>query len=548
MTFSNMSNIQNTSAQQSDFNFNTDYTFNNELFNCHIFTVNQNSSLVIQVESQETFERWKGEFPSQSIEAVTQKTGNFKKFSVFVKMLYSSLTQKSETVSIDLLTRQQLEILFRKNKQTYQPKNTNQRYLILTYAVEFDRVHYPLPLTYEEPTIDRLKEIVKRLKQNPKNNDADVARLQQENISLREENEDLKVKIQEKNEQLKNISLGDVDQLRGQVEKLKKDKHQLRVLLERKKKESENEIQVMQRECDILAADLKHQSEEMEKMKQLVESGEIGQDSIYRKRIQKYKQELKHLEERKNEEIADLRKRLSHIDSRRTPNRISSRASSRNSSYMRQPSPAGSVQGSRPSSRSNSRAGSRSNSRPNSNSKSRPGSLNSSKRFDPTEYIRQQQEKRRNSTRKTPLSSRRSSVDSISNRPSERSRSRHSSNERNLSAGRILNGSRQRQSKSRSESQGISPRILNRKEKSGLPIDPQLLKENLRKLKQKKEQYGYSSDDYESNSEQPIRVIARKKSNQDSTSSDRRKIRTKLRKRYDLTYDTDDSDLFEDDR
>jgi hypothetical protein len=37
--------------------------------------------------------RWHGEFSSNYIEEVTHKTGNFKKFSVFVKMLGTSLKQ-----------------------------------------------------------------------------------------------------------------------------------------------------------------------------------------------------------------------------------------------------------------------------------------------------------------------------------------------------------------------------------------------------------------------------------------------------------------------
>src|SRR3546814_3034147 len=40
------------------------------------------------------------------------------------------------------------------------------RYLILTYTVEFDRVHYPLPLAYEEdPNPAALKATIRRLRQ-----------------------------------------------------------------------------------------------------------------------------------------------------------------------------------------------------------------------------------------------------------------------------------------------------------------------------------------------------------------------------------------------
>lgn len=78
------------------------------------------------------------------------------------------------------------------------PKN-NKRYLILTYSSEFDRVHYPLPLIYEEhPDPVRLKEIIRELrmqvsdlvqnrgeKPHDTHVDVDVAGLREENLSLK---------------------------------------------------------------------------------------------------------------------------------------------------------------------------------------------------------------------------------------------------------------------------------------------------------------------------------------------------------------------------
>lgn len=43
--------------------------------------------------------------------------------------------------------------------------HAKKRYLILTYAVEFDRVHYPLPLAFEDlPTLEGLQRTVRRLR------------------------------------------------------------------------------------------------------------------------------------------------------------------------------------------------------------------------------------------------------------------------------------------------------------------------------------------------------------------------------------------------
>lgn len=70
---------------------------------------------------------------------------------------------------VDLLTYQDLEVLKSRRagaaapppppqQQQQQGVSSSKRYLILTYAAEFDRVHYPLPLQYEDqPDPQRLR-------------------------------------------------------------------------------------------------------------------------------------------------------------------------------------------------------------------------------------------------------------------------------------------------------------------------------------------------------------------------------------------------------
>jgi coiled-coil domain-containing protein 61 len=45
------------------------------------------------------------------IEEITHKAGNFKKFSLFTKMLYSAFSKTNDSVFIDLLTLADLEML-----------------------------------------------------------------------------------------------------------------------------------------------------------------------------------------------------------------------------------------------------------------------------------------------------------------------------------------------------------------------------------------------------------------------------------------------------
>ncbi|NWI89110.1 CCD61 protein, partial [Pitta sordida] len=113
------------------------------------------TALRVEVEAHGTADLWKGEFDAAFIEDLTRRTGNFKQFGIFCSMLESALMQSSDSVSLELLTYADLENLrswkvgaiARPPPSTVSPLSTK-RYLILIYSVEFDRIHYPLPLPY----------------------------------------------------------------------------------------------------------------------------------------------------------------------------------------------------------------------------------------------------------------------------------------------------------------------------------------------------------------------------------------------------------------
>eukprot|EP01048_Picozoa_sp_COSAG05_P011121 COSAG05_NODE_1027_length_6117_cov_7.351778_4_plen_333_part_00 len=145
-------------------------TFHGAAFVMSVTTIDE--SVVITAEEKETGDRWRGQFSSRYIEEITHKTGNYKKFAVFVKMLTSALTTESDSVFIDLLTYADLELLKSRKTGKAAPapsasaSKNNKRYLIMTYAVEFDRVHYPLPLNFEDaPDPNLLKQTITRLRQ-----------------------------------------------------------------------------------------------------------------------------------------------------------------------------------------------------------------------------------------------------------------------------------------------------------------------------------------------------------------------------------------------
>uniref|UniRef100_G3U955 Centrosomal protein CCDC61 n=1 Tax=Loxodonta africana TaxID=9785 RepID=G3U955_LOXAF len=129
--------------------------------------------LELEVEDRMTADQWRGEFDASFIEDLTHKTGNFKQFNIFCNMLQSALTQSSESVTLDLLTYTDLESLRNRKMGGRQgplaPRSAqlnSKRYLILIYSVEFDRIHYPLPLPYQgKPDPVVLQGIIRSLKE-----------------------------------------------------------------------------------------------------------------------------------------------------------------------------------------------------------------------------------------------------------------------------------------------------------------------------------------------------------------------------------------------
>lgn len=98
-------------------------------------------------------------FSVDFIEQMTQKTGNYKKFLIFVEMLVKCLKGHS-CLSLDFAEIQE------------------KHYLVLCYAIQFDRVFYPLPMP-------RTKDVHKQLELCKRRNE-----------ELASENEKLKEKLE----------------------------------------------------------------------------------------------------------------------------------------------------------------------------------------------------------------------------------------------------------------------------------------------------------------------------------------------------------------
>ena len=50
--------------------------------------------VVLDAEEKNTGDVWRGAFTAKYVEEITKKTGNFKKFNVFIKMILEALRQQ----------------------------------------------------------------------------------------------------------------------------------------------------------------------------------------------------------------------------------------------------------------------------------------------------------------------------------------------------------------------------------------------------------------------------------------------------------------------
>ncbi|KAJ3317078.1 hypothetical protein HDU76_001364 [Blyttiomyces sp. JEL0837] len=154
-------------------------------------------NLHISLTSNLNGDEWGGSYTAEYVEEISKKTGNYKKFPIFMEMLLSAMVQTSKIVGLDLLTAQDLDLIKQGTDPTKEKRApAGKVYLILTYAVAFDRVHYPLPLLPKEKpanhqsvkaTVASYKREIDDLKLEKLHFLEEIARLTKENDRLRHE-------------------------------------------------------------------------------------------------------------------------------------------------------------------------------------------------------------------------------------------------------------------------------------------------------------------------------------------------------------------------
>lgn len=343
-----------------------------------IVKVENDELLLIQIENCETFDQWEGKYDVTYIEELSHKTGNFKQFGVFCSMLESALLQNSESVTLDLLTYEDLKVLReqklgkqrRRHKRIVENKLQTKRYLIMTYSVEFDQIHYPLPLTYVGKTdpaslknqICDFKLEIENLKRQL-NRGGRLHGTEAEYKKLLMENKELRELLAESQQRLQDVGTGNVSK-------------ELKVL----KKVVQN------LETDLLKERSKHQRVMTKKKKEYDELLEEFEELKANER--NYRVRCKNL----TEELAMLKRnsRLSPMTNNRIPRHNSSGNKHKSYNTPRERKNSTSSQRGRSTSRSISRNRDRSASASSIGRTPSPGF----RRFDPSAYIKEKERKR----------------------------------------------------------------------------------------------------------------------------------------------------------
>ncbi|CAK71889.1 unnamed protein product (macronuclear) [Paramecium tetraurelia] len=261
--------------------------------------------LYIELESKYAPQIWKNTYTIDYIEELTRKTGNQKKFNVFLSMLQTAIQKTNENIFFEILTYQDLENLKQQKQQNQSHisrtsstnSKINKRYLILSYKNDLEKVHYPLALNYEEhiensrlmTKIQNLKtELLEHKSQKQNDSEFQVSNLisiskrdNQTFDSLVNQNELLKAKAKRLEEAL--------TQKKGAVEvdQLIRDNEDLQNLLNTSKLLYEEKIQKLEQQIDLKSTEIVLQMSEINAFKKELSRliGQVEMDNHIKEKI-----------------------------------------------------------------------------------------------------------------------------------------------------------------------------------------------------------------------------------------------------------------------
>ena len=175
----------------------------------YIYIQTKQESIYITIETEEENEilYWKKNLENQTIKETTSQMGSFKSLKAFSDMLIEGLSQKSNSVTVDFCSLNEIRELAGNENQNNQNENNIKKYLVIMNT-KYERIVYPIQMDYlgSNANVDLLKNSLRRIRKNKTNNE-NIKKLnynllleKEKNEKLKRENENLNTKIKLLNE------------------------------------------------------------------------------------------------------------------------------------------------------------------------------------------------------------------------------------------------------------------------------------------------------------------------------------------------------------
>ena len=294
--------------------------FSNKEYYIYVQTKQESIYITIETEEENEILYWKKNLENQTIKETTSQMGSFKSLKAFSEMLIEGLSKKSNSVTIDFCSLNEIRELAGNENQNNQNENNIKKYLVIMNT-KYERIVYPIQMDYlgSNANVDLLKNTIRRMKKN-KNDNENIKKLnynllleKEKNIKLKKENENLNTKIKLLNE---GRQLGAVEN-----DDIYKNYSELQEKFETYKMNMENKIKSLNKTIEELKETQFKESQtnfhkneiKRNKIQDLQQKINQNSEAFY----QESKQYAKIIEER-NREIENLQKEIKrYIDNER---------------------------------------------------------------------------------------------------------------------------------------------------------------------------------------------------------------------------------------
>ena len=146
--------------------------FSNKEYYIYVQTKQESIYITIETEEENEILYWKKNLENQTIKETTSQMGSFKSLKAFSEMLIEGLSKKSNSVTIDFCSLNEIRELAGNENQNNQNENNIKKYLVIMNT-KYERIVYPIQMDYlgSNANVDLLKNTIRRMKKNKNDNE-----------------------------------------------------------------------------------------------------------------------------------------------------------------------------------------------------------------------------------------------------------------------------------------------------------------------------------------------------------------------------------------